>query len=100
MKVLRRNLFVTLRMLRTGGIDADIAMVSDRVRLFLKHPEPGRRPLAASFKEDELEQGAQWLAACVVHYYPKSDLAKVWRVVLEAAGVLPAGSAHGKTGRS
>ena len=49
MRVERRNLFVTLRMLRTAGIEAGARVVGERIYVFLKNPERGEPPLAASF---------------------------------------------------
>ena len=49
MRVVKRNLFVTLRMLRTAGIEAGARVVGERIHVFLKIPERGEPPLAASF---------------------------------------------------
>ena len=89
MKVERRNLFVTLRMLRTAGIEANARLVGDRIQVLLKNPEPGAAPLEATFEGTELVRAANWLVACVVDYYPKSELAKVWSLILSAAATLP-----------
>ena len=88
MTVVGRNLFITLRMVRSAGIEVDLALVGDEVRLFVKHPEPGERALRASFSGAELDRAANWVAACVVHFYPKSDLAKVWAVIANAMAPL------------
>ena len=89
MRVEKRNLFVTLRMLRTAGIAANTQVIGDRLHVFLAHPERGKPPLRAAFGGSQLMRAADWLAACVIRYYPQSDLAKVWSVILSAAATLP-----------
>jgi len=89
MRVGRRNLFVTLRMLRTAGIEAGARVVGERIHVFLKNPARGEPPLAASFGGAHIVRAADWLAACAVRYYPKSALAKVWSVILSATAALP-----------
>ena len=88
MRVVGRNLFITLRMLKSAGIEVDLALVDDEVRVFVKHPQPGEPPLRASFSGAELDRAANWVAACVVHCYPKSELAKVWAVIATAMAPL------------
>jgi len=55
----------------------------------LTNPQRGEPPLAADFEGAHLVAAANWLAACVVHHYPKSELAKVWSVILGAGATLP-----------
>ena len=88
MRVARRNLFVTLRMLRTAGIEADARLAGERIQVRVKHPEAGHAPIEASFEGTEIVTAADWLVACVIDYYPKSDLAKVWGVIFEAVASL------------
>jgi len=85
----RRNLFVTLRMLAAAGIEAHACLLGERMHLFLTNPQRGEPPLAADFEGAHLVAAANWLAACVVHHYPKSELAKVWSVILGAGATLP-----------
>ena len=89
MRVDRRNLFVTLRMLHAAGIEADARLLGDRIQVLLRNPEPGAAPLEATFEGTQIIHAADWLTACVVHYYPKSELAKVWTVIFEAVAALP-----------
>ena len=89
MRVERRNLFVTLRMLKSAGIEASARVIGERIHVFLKNPARGEPPLVASFGGAHIVRAADWLAACVLRYYPKSDLAKVWSVILSAAATLP-----------
>ena len=88
MRVARRNLFVTLRMLTTAGIEADAHLIGERIQVRVRHPEPGSAPLVASFEGTEIVLAADWLAACVVQHYPSSDLAKVWALVVSAGATL------------
>jgi hypothetical protein len=88
-KVQRRNLFVTLRMLRTAGIEADARLVKERIQVRLKHPEPGHPALEAYFEGRDIFAAADWLVTSVIDYYPESDLAKVWGAIYDAvAGML------------
>lgn len=89
MRTPNRNLFVTLRMLRSVGIEADVRLAGERIHVFVRHPEPGQLPLSAAFEGDELSRAADWLTACVVHHYPRSELAKVWGLIFEAVATLP-----------
>jgi hypothetical protein len=88
MRVIGRNLFITLRMLKAAGIDVGIALAEERVRLFVRNPQPGEPALAASFDVADLDRAADWVAACVVHCYPKSDLGKVWAVIAKATALV------------
>jgi len=45
MRVERRNLFVTLRMLHTAGIEADARLLGERIQVLLRNPDPGAAPL-------------------------------------------------------
>lgn len=85
----KRNLFVTLRMLKTAGIEAGARLIDEQLYVFVRHPEPGARPVRARFEGADIVLAADWLAASVVRYYPNSDLAKVWALVLNAAATLP-----------
>jgi hypothetical protein len=76
MRLERRNLFVTLRMLAAAGIVFDESAAR-------------RAPARGYFEGAHLVAAANWLAACVVHHYPKSELAKVWSVILGAGATLP-----------
>ena len=89
MRVERRNLFVTLRMLRAAGLEASADVIGERLHVSLAHPERGKPPLRAAFGGSQLVRAADWLTACVIRYYPQSDLAKVWSVILGAAATLP-----------
>ena len=84
MKVNRRNLFVTLRMLRTAGIEADARLVRERIQVSLKHPTAGQPPIQAYFEGREIVAAADWLVASVIDYYPESELAKVWGAIFDA----------------
>jgi hypothetical protein len=88
MRVERRNLFVTLRMLRTAGIEADARLIGDRIQVQLKHPERGEPPIQATFEGTQIVRAADWLVACVLDHYPKSDLARVWGVIYDALASL------------
>src|SRR5581483_2449038 len=85
MRVERRNLFVTLRMLHTAGIEADARLLGERIQVLLRNPDPGAAPLEATFEVTQIVHAANWLVACVVDYYPKSDLAKVWGMIYDAS---------------
>lgn len=87
-KVPRRNLFVTLRMLRTAGIEADARLVKERIQVRLKHPDAGQAPLVADFEGTNIVGAADWLVASVIDYYPESDLAKVWGAIFDAVASL------------
>jgi hypothetical protein len=89
MMVAKRNLFVTLRMLSAAGIDAGASLIDEQIHVYVRNPERGEPPLTARFEGSEIVRAADWLAACVVHCYPKSDLAKVWSVLLTASATLP-----------
>jgi len=75
----RRDLFVTAAMLRSGGLRPDIRLVegSIQVRLGEHH---------ATFCAANAGDAADWLAACAVINYPESELAKLWAMLATAAG--------------
>ena len=89
MMVEKRNLFVTLRMLKTAGIDAGARLIDERIHVFLRNPVPGEPPITARFDGLDIVVAADWLAASVVHYYPGCDLARVWSLLLLAGATLP-----------
>ena len=76
-------------MLRTAGIEANAQVIGERLHVFLAHPERGKPPLRAAFGGSQLVRAADWLAACVLDHYPKSDLARVWGVIYDALASLP-----------
>ena len=72
-------MFLTVEMLRLGGLDADVRSVYGLVEVRLDK----RR---ATFSASEAHRAADWLAACVVMQYPESDLSKLWLMLARAAG--------------
>ena len=83
---MRRNLFVTIKMLQAGGLDADVSFAHGLIEVQVgKH--------SASFSASQVNKAADWLVACAVMNYPDSDLSKLWRMLATAAGgAIPFGS--------
>jgi CheY-like chemotaxis protein len=80
--VSRRNLHTTLKMLQASGICAGASVAHGKVRVWLSQPNPDLAPWV--YDGTDREYAAHWLAAYVVYFYPKSDLAKVWNVFRQA----------------
>jgi hypothetical protein len=76
---MRRNVFVTVEMLRTAGLDADVRSVYGLIEVRLDER-------CATFPAAKAGAAADWLAACVVMNYPDSDLSKVWIMLANLAG--------------
>lgn len=83
---MRRNLFVTVKMLQAGGLDADVSFARGLIEVRVgKH--------STSFAASKVDKAADWLVACAVMNYPESDLSKLWRMLATAAGgAIPFGS--------
>jgi hypothetical protein len=84
--VSRRDLATTLRMLQAAGISAGAMIADGKVRVWLSQPNPDLAPWI--YEGTDREYAAHWLAAYVVYFYPKSDLAKVWNLVRQATAAL------------
>jgi hypothetical protein len=84
MNIPRRSLYATVTMLESSETAAHARYVAGRIHVWLDIPG-SVAPWVAIFEKMEAARAANWLAASVVHMYPKSDLAKVWRVIAEAA---------------
>lgn len=80
--VSRRNLHLTLKMLQAAGICAGATVANGKVRVWLSQPNPDLAPWV--YDGTDREYAAHWLAAYVVYFYPKSDLAKVWNAFRQA----------------
>jgi hypothetical protein len=82
----RRDLFVTLEMLRADGLDADVHMARNLLEVRLD----GYR---ATFPASEAHVAADWLVKCAVTCHPESEFAKLWLMLATAAGgAIPFGS--------
>ena len=82
-----RNLSIMLRTLNASRINASARITAHgRVEVWLGDPNSGLRD-AAFFGLDRLSEAAEWLAVNALKYYPRSDFAKVWKVVTDAAAV-------------
>src|SRR3954471_12716213 len=90
--VSRRNLHTTLKMLQAAGICAGATVAHGKVRVWLSQPNPDLAPWV--YDGTDREYAAHWLAAAVVYFYPKSDLARVWNVSGKATA--PSGQAKSK----
>ncbi len=76
--VMDRDLFTTLRMLRADGLDAGARFDNGRLEVSL-----GKQVVV--LETPDLRAAANWLAACAILNYPRSDFAKLWRVLARAA---------------
>ena len=76
---MRRNVFVTVEMLRAAGLNADVRSVYGLIEVRLDEHR-------ATFPAANADKAADWLAACVVMNYPDSDLSKVWLMLAKLAG--------------
>ena len=82
---MNRDLRTTLRTLHASDINAAAQITGDaRIQVWI-----GERTLgvcdAAFFRLDDSVKAADWLAERALKYFPKSDFAKVARLVAEAA---------------
>ncbi len=76
---MRRNVFVTVEMLRSAGLHADVRSVYGLIEVRLDEH-------CATFPAAKADTAADWLAACVVMNYPDSELSKVWVMLAKIAG--------------
>lgn len=83
---MRRDLFVTAAMLEKAGLPVDVRLVQGSIEVSLgKH--------RATFPAAKADEGANWLAACVVMHHPESEMAKLWVMLATVAGgAIPFGS--------
>lgn len=83
---MRRQLFVTAKMLRAGGLNVDARFAHGGIEVRLeKH--------RATFPASQPRMAADWLAECALRNYPESDFSKLWSLLADAAGgVIPFGS--------
>lgn len=83
---MRRQLFVTVEMLRADGLNAEARFAHGVIEARLgKH--------CATFPASKPKLAADWLAECTVRNYPESDFSKLWFMLAElAGGVIPFGS--------
>ena len=83
---MRRQLFVTVEMLKADGLSAEARFTRGVIEARLgKH--------CATFPASKPRLAADWLAECTVRNYPESDFSKLWFMLAElAGGVIPFGS--------
>ena len=82
----RRDLFVTVEMLRRSGLQAGLSFAQGSIRVRLNEHQ-------AVFAASQSARAADWLAACAIMNYPESELAKLWLMLAGAAGgAIPFGS--------
>ena len=82
----RRDLFVTVEMLRRSGLQAGLSFAQGSIRVRLNEHQ-------AVFGASQSARAADWLAACAIMHYPESELAKLWLMLAGAAGgAIPFGS--------
>ena len=83
---MRRQLFVTVEMLKADGLSAEARFAHGVIEARLgKH--------FATFPASKPKLAADWLAECTVRNYPESDFSKLWFMLAElAGGVIPFGS--------
>lgn len=83
---MRRQLFVTVEMLKADGLSAEARFTHGVIEARLgKH--------CATFPASKPKLAADWLAECAVRNYPESDFSKLWFMLAElAGGVIPFGS--------
>jgi hypothetical protein len=82
----RRDLFVTVDMLRRSGLQAELTFAEGSIRVRLNEHR-------AVFAASQSARAADWLAACTIMNYPESELSKLWLTLARAAGgVIPFGS--------
>jgi hypothetical protein len=83
---MRRDLFVTVEMLRSSGLQAELAFAQGSIQVRLNEHR-------AVFAASQSAKAADWLAACAVMNYPDSELSKLWSMLARAAGgAIPFGS--------
>ncbi len=85
---MERDLTMTLRTLHASDISAAAQITGDgRIQVWL-----GDRALgvcdAAFFPLHEPERAADWLAERAIRHFPKSDFARVRRLIAQAAAAL------------
>ena len=84
---MKRDLRMTLRTLHASDINAAAQITGDgRIQVWI-----GDRTLgvcdAAFFALDESSRAADWLAERALKYFPKSDFAKVARLIARCAAM-------------
>ena len=72
-------MFLTVEMLRHGGLDADVRSLYGLIEVRLDEHR-------ATFSASKAHCAADWLAARAVMHHPESDLSKLWLTLAKAAG--------------
>jgi hypothetical protein len=84
MRMIRRSLFDTVKMLQKEGIDADARLVGKDVILSMAYPISGGVPWTRKFGRNELPRAAEAMVAAAITLYPSCALAKVTELVASA----------------
>ena len=76
--------------LTDSGFDATVWRQTDgKLYVSIDGPRHSELPWGRIFETSETRRAADWLADCAVTLYPRSDLAKVRRLVADAIAALP-----------
>jgi hypothetical protein len=84
MRMVRRSLFDTLRMLRREGIEADARIVGGDILVSMAYPVAGGAPWTRKFRRAELQRAADAVVAAAITLYPNCALAKVTELISAA----------------
>ena len=82
---MRRSLFVTLRMMRSEGLQISGRFAGGKLYLFVARPDAGKGALSAKFNSEELAAAARWLEAMVLRHHPRSAYAQLRRAIASSA---------------
>jgi hypothetical protein len=85
-KPVQRSLFVTLRMMRSEGLQISGRFAGGKLYLFVARPDAGKGTLSAKFDSEELAAAAaRWLETMVLRHHPRSAYAQLRRAIASSA---------------
>ena len=82
---MQRSLFVTLRMMRSEGLQISGGFAGGKLYLFVARQDAGKGALSAKFNSEELPAAARWLETMVLRHHPRSAYAQLWRAIARSA---------------
>lgn len=85
MKPVQRSLFVTLRMMRSEGLQISGRFAGGKLYLFVARPDAGKGALSAKFNSEELAAAARWLETMVLRHHPRSAYAQLRRAIASSS---------------
>jgi len=80
-----RSLYLTAHLLHSEGVPVDAETCRGGVRVSIGDPRQDGKFCTAVFRDEQMDEAADWLVARAKELYPASALARVWELFASAA---------------